>query len=287
MAVKPITNKHVVNKESINRGKQVSTKNLKNGNDRVSITPSNNLSKNYSVTLKDIDTTIISHIKNVLKPTIKESSEIIKVPVIYGNEERWANYRRRGVVRDKNGSLILPLIMLKRTEIAKNTISGQGFEHDVSGENIQVVRGSTWSKDNQYDRFKVQTGMMPVYENIVTGMPDYTDITYEFVLWTNFIEQMNPLVEIFVAQSNTYWGDSEQYKFLCTIDTISDASEMSVDGERMIKSTFSIITKSYLLPEYINSVVNNKVSNIKKQNTISRVTFGYEGDATDYQIGKK
>ena len=53
--------------------------------------------------------------------------------------------------------------------------------------------------------------MNPVYENIVTGMPDFTDITYEFVLWTNFIEQMNPLVETFADHNNTYWGASEEY----------------------------------------------------------------------------
>ena len=46
-------------------------------------------------------------------------------------------------------------------------------------------------------------------------MPNYTDVTYEFVLWTNFIEQMNPIIESFVDQSHTYWGDSEKMKFLC------------------------------------------------------------------------
>ncbi len=62
-------------------------------------------------------------------------------------------------------------------------------------------------------------------------------------------------------------------KFVCTIDNISDASEMNENGERFIKSTFSVTTKAYLLPEYLNSVVTNKISNMKKQLTPSRVTF--------------
>ena len=118
-------------------------------------------------------------------------------------------------------------------------------------------------------------------------MPTYTDVTYEFVLWTNFIEQMNPLIESFVDQSHTYWGASEKMKFLCTIDSISDASEMDSKGERFIKSTFNVLTKAYLLPEYLNSVVTNKVSNMRKQLTPSKIVFGFEGDATDKEIEVK
>ena len=117
-------------------------------------------------------------------------------------------------------------------------------------------------------------------------MPNYTDVTYEFVLWTNFIEQMNPLIESFVDQSHTYWGDGTNNKFLCNIDNISDASEMNQDGERFIKSTFSVTSKAYLLPEYLNSVITNKISNMKKFTTPSRVTFTQEADATDKQVGK-
>tara|TARA_Y100001938_G_scaffold22849_1_gene29682 strand:- start:1983 stop:2930 length:948 start_codon:yes stop_codon:yes gene_type:complete len=279
MAVNRITNKQVVNKESVNRANQVSTKNTTvRGNRQTTIVPGSNFSENYAITLKDIDTSILNHIKNVLKPRVREANETFKVPVMYGNEERWKAVRKRGVLRDKNGALILPLIMLKRVEVAKNTLSGQGFEHDVTGKFIGVVRNASWSKDNQYDRFSVQQGVKPVYENIVTGMPDYADITYEFVLWTNFIEQMNPLIETFVAQSNTYWGGGTDMKFLCNTDSITDASEMNQDGERFIKSTFNIIAKAYLLPEYLNSVITNKVSNMRKQLTPSKISFDTEID---------
>jgi len=221
-----------------------------------------------------------------MKPRVREANETLKIPVYYGNEERWKAVRKRGVLRDKNNSLILPLIMLRRTEVSRNDLSGQSFPHDVGRNYIDVVRTNKWSKDNQYDRFSVQEGVQPVYDVITTGMPNYADITYEFVLWTNFIEQMNPLVESFVDQSHTYWGDGTNNKFLCTIDSVSDASEMNQDGERFIKSTFSVTSKAYLLPEYLNSVITNKISNMKKFTTPSRVTFTQEGDATDKQVGK-
>ena len=287
MAVNKITNKGVVNKELVNRANEVSTKNTTiRGNRETTIIPGNNFSDNYSITLKDVDTAVLNHVKNVMKPRVREANETLKIPVFYGNEERWKAVRKRGVLRDKNNSLILPLIMLKRTEVSRNDLSGQSFPHDVRGNQIEVVRANKWSKDNQYDRFSVQQGVQPVYDVITTGMPNYTDVTYEFILWTNFIEQMNPLVESFVDQSHTYWGDGTKNKFLCNIDNISDASEMNQDGERFIKATFSVLTKAYLLPEYLNSVVTDKVSNMKKELTPSRITFTFEGDATDEQVGK-
>ena len=287
MAVNKITNKQVVNRELVNRANEVSTKNTTiRGNRETTIIPGNNFSDNFSITLKDVDTAVLNHVKNVMKPRVREANETFKIPVYYGNEERWKAVRKRGVLRDKNNSLILPLIMLKRTELSRNELSGQSFQHDVRRNSVEVVRANKWSKDNQYDRFSVQQGVQPVYENVVTGMPNYSDVNYEFVLWTNFIEQMNPLVESFVDQSHTYWGDGTDNKFLCTIDSVSDASEMNQDGERFIKSTFSVTTKAYLLPEYLNSVVTDKVSNMKKFTTPSKVTFTQEGDATDQQVGK-
>ena len=278
MAVKPITNKQIVSNP--NRGKQTSTRNTTNrsGNSSRSYVPGLDITKGYSITLKDIDTTILSHVKKVMKPKIREANETIDVNVMYGNEERWKAVRKRGALRDKQGALILPLIMLKRTDIARNELSGQAFKHDVKREHIEVIRNSQWSKKNRYDRFSVLTGQKPQYENLVTGMPDFADITYEFVLWTNFIEQMNPLVEMFMEQSNKYWGNSEQYKFLSSMDTITDASEINQNGERFIKSTFSLTVSSYLLPEEINSVVTGKISNLQKKLTPSRVVFGTEID---------
>ena len=54
----------------------------------------------------------------------------------------------------------------------------------------------------------------------------------------------------------------------------------------LLKSTFTVTSKAYLLPEYLNSVITNKVSNMKKFTTPSRVTLHMEGNFTDKQVGK-
>ena len=286
MAVNPITNKQVVSKESVNRAEQVSTRNStqRQGNRAASVTPGIDYTKNYAITLKDVDSSVMNYVKNVLRPKVSEANEVVNVPVMYGNEERWAAVRKRGVIRDKNDSLILPLIMLKRTSIGKNELSSQGFEHDIQKKFARVTRNSKWSKDNRYDRFSVLTGTKPVTENIITGMPNFSDVTYEFVLWSAYIEQMNSLIELFVSHSNKYWGDGNDYKFLSSIDSVEDATEMTVDSERIVKSTFSVITKAYILPEYMNSTITNKVSTMKKELTPGKVVFGFEGDATSEQV---
>ena len=287
MGVKPITNKQLVDKSTIRRDEQRSFRDMSlRGNREQTFTPGMNFDKNFAITLKDVDTSVMNYIKDVIRPSIREANETIKVPILYGNEERWNNVRRRGVLRDRNNIIILPVIVLKRTSVEKNTELSQGFEHDVQREYAEVLRKPQWSKKNRYDRFSVQTNKKPTFENLVTTMPNFVNISYEFVLLTSYMEQMNVLIEEFVEHSNNYWGDGEDYKFLSTVESISDASEMAADSERIIKSTFSVITKAYLLPEYTNSVITNKISQIRKEITPTRVVFGFEGDATDEQVGK-
>jgi glutaredoxin len=112
MSVKKINNKQVVSRGAVNRGDQKSFREETGrlGNRSQSIIPGKDYTKNYSITLKDIDTTVLSHMKEIIKPTVKEANEIIQVPVLWANEERWKMVRKNGVLRDKNNSIILPLI---------------------------------------------------------------------------------------------------------------------------------------------------------------------------------
>ena len=189
-------------------------------------------------------------------------------------------------MRDKNNSLILPLIMFRRTDVAFDDAMPMSFDHDVRGEFIKVTRSNKWSKDNQYDRFSVQQGIKPVQELLFTGMPDHVVCNYSVVMMTNYIEQMNILSDLFLEHLGTYFGDSEQYKFLSTLDgSISDASEMNQDGERLIKSEFGISIKAYVIPEFTGNIFGT-TNETSKELTPSRVTFTMESNATDEQVGK-
>ena len=239
MAIKPITNTNAPNESTINRAEQTTIRSEK-GNDRVVIKKGTgrDAGKGFAIGLKDIDTAIIGHMNNIMKPKVKESNEIIKVPVLYGNEERWKSVRNRGTLRDSNGSIILPVIVVKRTSLAFDENMPLSFDMDVKGKFISVVRSSNgWSKSNRYDRFAVLTGQKPVEEFVKTGMPDFITCNYTIVMMTSYMEQMNDLNTLMIEHLETYWGDQTSYRFVTSLGgDITNEEQMESQGERLIRN---------------------------------------------------
>ena len=287
MTVKPITNPYP--KQKVNRGAELSTSNLKHrdvGNRRQSVI-AKNFSKNFSITLKDIDETMMEHVKNIMNIHIEEAGERIKIPVYYGNEERWANIKNHGALRDKKGSIILPIIVFKKSNVEFNDQMPMSHDQDITGEFIKVQRMKRWSKENRYDRFSSQNNISPAYESLVTGMPDWVNVTYDFVVMTNYTEQMNTVIETFIYHESTYFGDQFSYKFLSELGGgFSSEDELEVGGERIIKTTFSLVLKGYVIPETSRTLPNGSAFEISRQLSPSRVVFGFEGDASDQQVKK-
>ena len=73
-----------------------------------------------SITLFDIDYAMMSYLEDTVLPDLDDNGKAIKIPVIYGNSERWNGARRQGVYRDQKGKLQLPLMMLRRNTVAKD-----------------------------------------------------------------------------------------------------------------------------------------------------------------------
>ena len=257
MAIKPITNENATYESSVNRESQTSIRSEK-GNPKVVIKKpgGQNAGKGFSIGVKEIDTAVIKHIRNIMKPKIKEQNEVISVPVLYGNEERWKSIKDRGTLRDKNGSIILPIIVIKRTSLAMNDQLPFSFDNDVKGKFINVVRSSSgWSKNNRYDRFAILTGQQPVQEYVKTGMPDFVICTYSIVMMTSFIEQMNDLNNLWIEHLETYFGDQTTHRFLSSLSgDISNEVEMESQGERMIRNELTLEIKGYMIPEFTDNV---------------------------------
>jgi hypothetical protein len=286
MAVKSITNNQSSNSQTVNRGKQKTFRKTDLGNSRVSVNPGKDFSKGFSITLKDIDTSFINHIKRVMKPAVSEANETLKVPVLYGNEERWKSVRANGVLRDRNGTIILPVIVVKRSDVSFNDNMPLSFDHDTKGEFIKVDRSSKWSAKNRYDRFSVLQGETPVTEMITTGMPDFVVCTYSVVILTAYMEQMNVINELFLEHLETYFGDTTDYKFLSSLDGgITDATEMDAEGERLVKSELTVSIKAYVIPEFTTNVLGT-MAEMNKTFTPRKTVFGFEGNASDYQVKK-
>ena len=149
--------------------------------------------KSVSVGLMDIDAAIVYYFNDVIKPTIVENGETVKVPLIYANAERWSSVQKSGFLRDRKRQIILPVIAFKRNSIEKDeTIPIDKL--DANNPKLHYTFEKKYTQENRYDRFSVLQGVTPAKELYSIAMPDYVTINYDFIIWTTYIEQMIKIV---------------------------------------------------------------------------------------------
>jgi hypothetical protein len=221
------------------------------------------------VKLIDIDTTIAEYMSDIVIPIVEENSNKIKVPLLYGNAERWANARNQGYLRDQRGKIQIPLVMFKRNSIERNDLLSNFKEVNT------ISTYKKYSQKNRYERFSLQNGVKPADEVYNINVPDYVTLTYEVMIWTSFTEHMNKIVEAFQYATDRYWGKEDGYKFKVKIDSFDTTQEVGEGSERIIRTTFNMIVNAYLLPERYN-----EKPVVKKNRTLKRVVFGVETDLT-------
>ena len=99
---------------------------------------------------------------------------------------------------------------------------------------------------------------------------------YDVVL-TSYIEQMNKIVETFSYHENTYFGTGTDFKFIGSVEGgFSDASEITVDQQRIVKTTFTWMLKGYLLQETSNQQVHGHIFELGKTIGPVNVVIGKE-----------
>jgi len=213
--------------------------------------------KNLSIGLMDIDGAIMFYFNNVIKPVVQENDETVKVPIMYSNPERWNTIQKNGYLIDNKKQLMTPLIVFKRTSIEKDTSLGVD-KLDPKDPKLFYTFQKKYSKENRYDNFAVQQGLNKTKELYTVAVPDYVSVTYDFIVWTSYTEQMNKIIEKIIYSEGSYWGEDGKFKFRTSVDSYTDASEFSVNSERIIKTNFTVTLKGYLIPEEFNNVVTTQ-----------------------------
>jgi hypothetical protein len=226
------------------------------------------------VKLIDIDTTIAEYMNSTVIPELIENEKPVRVPLVYGNAERWEGARQNGYLRDERRRRQIPLIMFKRNSVERN----ESMEH--FREQLIVSTFRKYSKKNRYDRFSLQNNTKPSYEQYHIAMPAYVTVTYEVMIWTSFTEHMNQIVEQFQYASDRYWGKVDGFKFRAKIDSFENQQEVGEGSERLIRTTFNISVNAYLLPE-----MHGKTPVVKQDYSKKRVVFGIETDLTGGDTG--
>jgi hypothetical protein len=189
---------------------------------------------------------------------------------VYGNPERWKSVQKDGFLRDKKGMVQIPMVMFKRNSVARDDAMSNTMNRHLSYPGV-----SRYSKKHKYDRFSAITqSEKPVnFYDIV--IPDYVTISYEVIIWTDFTEHMNKIVEAFQYATDEYWGDKEGFKFRVRIDNFDNTTEVGEGTQRIVRTTFTMAVNAYLLPEQFNNESTHKKSIGPK-----KVIFGTETDLT-------
>jgi hypothetical protein len=222
-----------------------------------------------SISLFDIDYAMMSYLEDTALPTLDNNGVAVKIPVIYGNSERWNGARRQGVFRDNKGKIQLPIMMIRRTSIAKDDQMPMNNRH-VSYQGI-----TKYSKDNRYDRFTLLgKNVQPKYEIYKIQMPEYVELNYDCMVWTSYTEHLNSVIEQ-LQYTGTYWGDKDKFKFRTSLGDFNIVNEVGEGTERINRIEFSLTVKAYLLPEKFDGE-----STIKKSFSTKRIVVATETDVT-------
>jgi hypothetical protein len=121
-----------------------------------------------------------------------------KVPVIFAAGERWTSRSIKSGFRDTNGVLILPIISIHRNGIEQDTsMSALGVEtpnmqiSKLISPKTNLLMNSISSRNQQLQKMHSSA----VYEVTTLPFPDISILVYEIVIQTQYIVQMNNIIE--------------------------------------------------------------------------------------------
>lgn len=237
----------------------------------------NDTIKTPSCTIYDIDNAIMTFLSDIVRPEIVDNNAMIAVPVVYANAEKWAQIQAKGYMYDHNDRLMTPLISVKRNTITERDTMRQldvNWSPEVDNDFARnyLTFESQYSKNNRYDRFSVLQGTRPRREVYISNIPQFVDVSYDILIWAEYTEQLNSIVEQIIPMGGYAWGTT--WKFITAIQDYSFET-VSVPGEdRVIRATMPINVKGTLLSQY-----ELKRSTLQKRYSVKKISFGSETES--------
>lgn len=224
----------------LNKSKQISRR-----NDNV---------KNIQVGIYDIDLAFKDFLEKDVRPIIEENGKFIPVPVLYASPENWASAQKDGFLRDNNGKVQTPLISFKRNSLDINTEYSKLKVLTDEDTSQSFVR--KYSKENRYDAFSQLIDQKSVQEKYIVDRPDYVNIQYDVIVWCDFMEDLNKVVEQIIYFQGGAFG--ERYKFQIKGESYSFDTTNGVGEERIVRSNVTLTAKAYIVPEQTGLKINTQ-----------------------------
>ena len=228
----------------------------------------NDIIKTPKCTIEDVDFAMISYIRDVLKLQVTENGQLIDVPIMYANGEKWAQVQAKGFMRDRKGKIMTPLISIRRGSITeRDTLKSLGVNNNPAGNDY--VFQNKHSMQNKYDKFSTQYGKQRKKEYYLAPVPEFVDVAYELLLWTEYTEQMNNLVEQIMPTNGFAYGTT--FKFPTYLQDVTFDTTNQTGEDRVVRATIPLTTKATLLMPF-----ELQKSNFQKNISVKKIVFGNE-----------
>ena len=207
--------------------------------------------KDITIGLYDIDEAITFYFNQVIKPKVDDGEEVIDVPIVYGSPERWKSVQKSGVFRDGKGKIQVPVIMYRRTNLER--VQGMMGNKIDAADPSNIIRqfSTSYNSRNRYDRWNILRGVKPSREYYNVIIPDYVKITYDVIVWTEYVAQQNKIIEDINYNANSYWGDKNSFKFLAMMDSFSTENTLEQGIDRSVRANFQITMNGYIVPDNV------------------------------------
>ena len=210
------------------------------------------------------------YFENVIQPFVYQNGQRRDVPIIYAEPERWVSFQRDGYYRDKEGAIMLPIIVIKRDSIAKDRTVANKL--DANQPNLYGKWSKQYSSKNFYSNFATLNNRKPVTTFYAVAQPDYVTMEYECLIQTYYMSQLNKIIEACEYASDAYWGDPSKFKFRAFIDSFTTATELVQNQDRLVKGTFGIRLRGYIIP----NTIQKELKSLKKYNSRAKITITSE-----------
>lgn len=227
-----------------------------------------------TVTLESVDGAVFDYFDKKISITVQKKGsegqlEPYKVPVVFAAHERWAQIRKNNF-RDKHGTLILPIISIRRTDITRNTDLGGHTSAQKTLVISQKIHPKTQNIQNQVEARRnrglvYQPPKPPVMEILTMPAPDFCTVNYEITVWSDFNTHMNSILEKkFYRYENVggrvdsivmpleYDGDKPKGDSFYFVGFPQDMTKQSndddiTDQERIVKYEYEMQVSAYLI----------------------------------------
>jgi len=224
-----------------------------------------------------------------------------KVPVIWSSAERAYQIKNNPYMRDKNGSLILPIISLERQTVTKDPNKKGNFQANVSPKHDRYyitkvlnqdktsnfANADTLKKTKQLNFVTSKKNKKVVYQHLEVRIPIYVSVEYKINIMTNYQGQMNEIMQPFMANTsqNYFVISKDEHRYECFIDPnfTQDAITDLEEEERKYKSSITVKVLGYL-----NTVGDNSVDpKIKVKENAVELKLPKENVILDLSTKKK